>query len=37
MAIEQELANAAFYRDNYDIDDGLPASDGTMRARAYNC
>lgn len=36
MAIEQELANAAFYRDNYDIDDGLPASDGTMRARALN-
>ena len=36
MAIEQVLANAAFYRDNYDIDDGLPASDGTMRARAGN-
>lgn len=34
MAIEQELANAAFYRDNYAIDEGMPASDSTMRYRA---
>lgn len=34
MAIEQELANAAFYRDNYNLDDGLPASPSTIQYRA---